>query len=106
MTKTFALALVAAMAVAAPAFAQVKMGDQNSVNQNGKVNGAQIATANGPASTAVNGNASIIGTNGGVAMGNKNSINQTGTINGAQIATAIGPAATAVNGNASIIGTR
>lgn len=95
----------AAIAFAQPVLANdgVRIGNNNTINQDGRVNGAMTATAIGLAANAQNAVASIMSGR-GVSIGNNNNINQSGRLNGAMTATAIGLGANAQNGVAAIMG--
>ncbi len=98
-----ATGFLALLAVSGPAAAQSRVGNNNTITQNGTLNGGQLATAIG-LSTAQNGVASIVSGR-EFQIGNSNTISQTGRVNGGQIAFATG-GSVAQNGVASIITAR
>ena len=96
--------LLGAAALAAPAQAAdgIRMGDNNRVNLNGEVNGAQTAVAIGVRANAQNAVGSIL-SGGGVRMGDNNTVSANGVLNGAQTAVAIGIGANAQNAIGSVV---
>ncbi len=104
-TTFAAILLGAATCFAAPAIANdgVRMGDNNRVTADGRLNGVQIATSIGLGANAQNGIGSLMSGR-GVRLGDNNNVTLNGRVNGAQIATAIGLGSNAQNGVGSIMG--